>query len=139
MKKLLLAAVLFTAMFTSCKKESNTATSNSTAIELGGTIFKGNVTFRTNSFDNSILTFKTDGALILNPNVAGLALMYGSWGKPVNSNIVNITITNSATSIWKGTGTINTDGTKIENGTLTQIECGGCPSPGTGTFSVTKE
>jgi nitrous oxide reductase accessory protein NosL len=131
MKKLLLAAVLFTALCTSCKKENCPV-----PIDLSDAVFKGNVTFRTNSFNNSILTFKKDGELIYYIDAQDYK---GTWGKLSNSNTVYVVYYNGL-SVWKGSGTLNADGTKIENGILTQVvpsSPGG--SLGTGTFSVTKQ
>jgi hypothetical protein len=133
MKKLLLAAVLFTALNTSCKKEEVVVVQ--APIDLSEAVFKGNVTFRSNSFDNSILTFKKDGELVYYINAQDYL---GTWGKSPSSNTVFIVLY-SGLSVWKGSGTLNTDGSKIENGILTQVvpsSPGG--SLGTGTFSLTK-
>jgi hypothetical protein len=128
MKKLLLAAVLFTALFTSCKKESCPVPVP--PIDLSGAIFKGNFTLNAVSYDNSTIAFKTDGSA--DYTFPGFPVYPGTWSKTPNSSIVNIMIFTSGT--WKGSGTITADGTKIENGTLTKV--GGS---GTGTFTMAKQ
>jgi hypothetical protein len=132
MTKLLLAAVLFTVLFTSCKKE--TCPVPVPPIDLSGAIFKGNVTFGTISYDNTTITFKSDG--VLEYKFSGFPTVYpGTWSKTPNSNTIYIVYSPTTVAAFKGSGTLNTDGTKIENGTLTQTVGG----TGTGTFSLTKQ
>jgi hypothetical protein len=132
MKKLLLAALLFTAILTSCKKES--CPIPVPPIDLSGTTFKGTVVLRGSNYDNSILTFKADGST--ENRFAGDPNIYlGMWSKTPNSSIINLTFSLNAMSVWKGAGILNSDGTKIENGTYNQI----IGTNGTGTFSLTKQ
>jgi hypothetical protein len=99
MKKLLLAAVLFTALFTSCKKES--CPLPVPPIDLSGAIFKGNFTFQTASYDNTTITFKGDG--VLEYKFPGFAAVYsGTWSKIPNSNTVYIVYSESTTTVYKG-------------------------------------
>jgi hypothetical protein len=136
MKKLVLAAVLFTALITGCKKENcPVPTASLPPLDLSGAIFKGNVTFNgVQSFDNTTITFKGDG--VLEYKFPGYASIYpGTWSKTPNSNAVYIVYTADATTVYKGSGTINADGTKLENGTLIRTVGGN----GTGTFTMTKQ
>jgi hypothetical protein len=131
MKNLLLATVLFTVVFTSCKKEKDCPIPVP-PIDLGGAIFKGNITIMGTSYDNSTIAFKADGSA--DYTFPGFPVYKGTWSKTPNSSTVNIVIT-FPSSVWKGAGTITADGTKIENGTLTPPVGGS----GTGTFTMTKQ
>jgi hypothetical protein len=132
MRKLLLAAVLFTALCTSCKKESSPVTA--APVDLTNTVFKGNITFTgLESYDNATITLSNNGVVdyFFKAGVTGK----GTWGKSPNNNLVNLVYTASVNIVWKLTGTVNTEGTKIENGTLMQTAGGS----GAGTFSMTKQ
>jgi hypothetical protein len=116
------------------KKESNTVAPNPTPVDITNTVFKGNITFTgIDIYDNATISFKNSGVTdyFFRTGVIGV----GTWGKPSNSNVVNIVYNGSASNIWKGTGTVNADGTKIENGILTQTTGGN----GAGTSTMTKQ
>jgi hypothetical protein len=132
MKKLLLAAVLFTAFSTSCKKES--CPEVLPPIDLSETTFKGTVIFRGVSYFNTTLTFKADGSTE-NRFVGDANIYLCFWNKTPNSSTINLTFSLNPNSVWKGTGILNNDGTKIENGSYIQI----IGTNGTGTFSMTKQ
>jgi hypothetical protein len=132
MKKILLVAVLFTALSTSCKKESSPVVI--APADLTNTVFKGIITFTgIDTYDNATITFSNNGVAdyFFRTGVTGK----GTWGKSPSSNLVNIVYNGSVNNVWKLTGTVNAEGTKIENGILMQTAGGS----GTGTFTMTKQ
>jgi hypothetical protein len=99
----------------------------------------GNTTWKDSAIINGIkykpftVQFNEDGTAQV--TFAGFSPFKGFWNKLPTSAVVNIYFTESATNTWKGRGTLSTDNTKIESGTLERLT----PSTITGTFVVTKQ
>jgi hypothetical protein len=127
MKKLLLAAVLFTALFTSCKKENNV---QETPVNLGGVVFKGRLTLSNQDvYDPTTITLNSNGTANFNlrSSANNVNLTYpGSWSKMPNSNIVyffmdeifSLPPNKTYISKWKWQGNLNANANKIESGTI---------------------
>jgi hypothetical protein len=129
MKKILLAAVLFTAIFASCKKESCPVVVP--PVDLGGSSWTGPCVINSINYTMTF-TLAADGTLTGGFNSPTYPFT-GSWNKTPNSNAVKLFFVQAGNN-WKGTGTLNTDGNKIETGTLNQTSGGAF----TGTFTVNK-
>jgi hypothetical protein len=115
MKKIILLAFIFGAIFTSCKKA--TCDVPVAPVDLSGTIFKG--AFFVSGINISLsLTFNADGTMIA--VVGGTGGQPGTWNKSPNSNLVNFIYEASATSKNKGSGTLNAENNKI-TGTLFSV------------------
>jgi hypothetical protein len=130
MKKILIAAILFTSIFASCKKDECPAPV--VVPDLGGFSWSGPSTVNGVAYTMSFST-AADGTLTgsFNP---GSFTFTGSWNKTPNSNVVRLFFVQAGNN-WKGQGTLNTEANKIEAGTLTQTSGGAL----TGVFTVTKQ
>jgi hypothetical protein len=130
MKKLFLAAVIFTVLATSCKKNCPEVV---LPVDLSGTTFKGAAVANGVPYDPFVIVFANDGTCTIKFGTFGT--FTGSWNKSPNSSIVYLFFTESATNSWKGQATLNATNDKLEGGTLTRVT----PSTLAGTFTVTKQ
>jgi hypothetical protein len=127
--KFFVPLILFVASIFSCKKEDCPAPSP----DLSGTTWKGSAVVNSATYNPFTLVFNTDGTATV--TFQGFPPFSGSWSKTPNANAVNFFFDESATSKWKGTGTLNSTQNKLESGTLTRT----APSVITGTFTVDKQ
>jgi hypothetical protein len=132
MKKLLFIAVLFTAVFVSCKKKDCPVLVP--PVDLNGTTFKGSAIISgTITYNPFTIIFGNDGTCTV--TFQGFPPFPGSWSKSPNSSIVYLFFDETATTRWKGQATLNATNNKLEGGTLTRVT----PSLISGTFTVDKQ
>jgi hypothetical protein len=129
MKKIIFPLLLL-VLSISCKKD---VPAPEPPIDLSGTVFKGPAVFGTISYASFILTFNADATASI--KVGGFAPFSGYWNKTPNSSVVYFFFNENDTYKWKGQGTLNAAGNKLEGGILTRL----APSPNSGSFTADKQ
>jgi hypothetical protein len=129
MKKIFLVALLFGAIFTSCKK--TTTDVPLVPFDLSGTTFQGTYTLTGGNTGTGQITISFDA----NGKAKVDAVPSSIWNKSPNSNTINFyTLDETGSKKIKGTGALNVDNNKI-TGTLTQLN----PATFSYTFSINKQ
>ena len=128
MKKSILLLLVSAVLFFSCKKDDPIP-----PVDLSGTTFKGTAVIGTINYDPFTLIFNADGTAQV--TIGSFAPFAGSWNKTPNSSMVYFFFNESPTLTWKGSATLSTNNTKLENGTVTRLT----PSTINGTFTANKQ
>ncbi|MFZ1528609.1 MAG: hypothetical protein WAT19_07660 [Ferruginibacter sp.] len=128
MKKGILLLLVSALLFFSCKKDDPAP-----PVDLSGTTFKGTAVINSINYDPFTIKFNADGTATV--TIGSFSPFPGSWNKTPNSSIVYFFFDESATNKWKGNGTLSTNNTKLENGTVTRT----APSVLNGTFTAEKQ
>jgi hypothetical protein len=120
MKKLLLAAVLFTTVFASCKKESCPAPVP--PVNMAGTTWNGTISFPGLALNNLplVLIFNADGTMAGSVTNGSSYAIAGTWNLVPNSSTVRMFFTIvSVSGNYTAQATLTTNNTKLESGSGT--------------------